>query len=197
MEDRFDRMTKTLAQGVHRRDALRWLGGGVIGVMLAPFGLRSARAQGQGQAHRACTELCTNVLPQYRAQCLAACFACSSVDNLCGGPGAFVCCGAGTSCCGGLCTDTSVDPLNCGGCGISCNGGTCVDGTCVAQCPSPQTVCAGVCTDTSLDPNNCGTCGTRCFRTCSDGSKVGTFCVNGVCTTDSGDIGCIADEEPF
>jgi hypothetical protein len=39
MEDRFDTLAKSLAEGISRRAALRWIGAGLAGVVLAPLGL--------------------------------------------------------------------------------------------------------------------------------------------------------------
>jgi hypothetical protein len=72
--------------------------------------------------------------------------------------------------CGGVCTDTKTDPLNCGACGkVVCHNEACADGKRV--CAPGTTACGGSgsclgCKNLRSDPTNCGTCG----KTCSIGS---------------------------
>jgi hypothetical protein len=58
-------------------------------------------------------------------------------------------CTGGKVCCGGLCLDTTNDPLNCNACGNACTGAQ-------TEC------CAGTCTDPLTTATDCGTCGTVC-----------------------------------
>ncbi len=81
-------------------------------------------------------------------------------------------CPTGTTLCGGECTDTNIDELNCGSCGMPCAlGKACINGTC--SCLSGQTLCNGTCIDTSIDPANCGSCGKSCSS--------GLYCIDGDC----------------
>jgi hypothetical protein len=70
-------------------------------------------------------------------------------------------CAAGTLLCAGLCSNVSVDPVNCGACGTRCaTGQVCTSGVC--GCRTGQTTCSGACVDTTSDAKNCGACGTAC-----------------------------------
>ncbi len=44
LEHSFDRMSKALANGISRRDALKWVGAGVLGTMVSAVGVRNAEA---------------------------------------------------------------------------------------------------------------------------------------------------------
>jgi hypothetical protein len=69
--------------------------------------------------------------------------------------------------CGGVCTDTKTDPLNCGGCGkVVCHNEACRDGKPVcapglSPCGGAGSSCLG-CKNLRTDPLNCGACGTAC-----------------------------------
>ncbi len=116
-------------------------------------------------------------------------------------------CSGVMACCGGMCTDTSINPLNCGKCGHSCTGGTaCCGGAC---CGKNEGCCLyngrtgdilGTATCVNLLPSglaagemgniwNCGTCGTIC----PSGPANSTItCTNGQCgfVCDSGYTDC-------
>jgi O-glycosyl hydrolase len=102
---------------------------------------------------------------------------------------------AGTMC-GGVCTDTQTDALNCGGCGnVVCHTEICVGGA--RACPSGRTACGTPfsclgCKDLSEDPMNCGACGNACAsgQFCSAGTCVascpaGTTTCGASCVTDT------------
>jgi hypothetical protein len=77
----------------------------------------------------------------------------------------------GEAFCGGLCTDTSIDPTNCGSCGTKCGAsGICQSGACV--CGPATNACNGSCVDVLTDPANCGGCGKVCagFQFCTNGT---------------------------
>jgi hypothetical protein len=87
--------------------------------------------------------------------------------STCGG------CGGGETICTGVCTNKTIDPVNCGTCGTTCNtsgGETCISSSC--GCAS-GTDCSGTCLDTTTNNANCGSCGHACSTTtcasCSQG----------------------------
>jgi hypothetical protein len=115
-------------------------------------------------------------------------------------------CGAGQSCCGGLCFPTANNFEHCGACNNAClptRSDTCEAGVCMCgenlACAENETCCSGQCINTDTDFDNCGGCGDTCFAnadTCSAGECVcgeldfscpeGDLCCGGACI-DSGD----------
>lgn len=201
----FDTLSKALATGFNRRDAMKWLGGGIVGSVAARWTGIGGAAMGpvmgaavaapkdkppKDQGKSDCERFCTGLPPHTRSQCLLACKQCGGTGNLCGAVGHICCCGAGSFCCGmtccpntnqccnDVCTDTMTDSQNCGTCGVSCSPGTyCVNGTCQALCPPTFAVCNGTCTDILFDTSNCGACNNVC-PTYTHGV---TTCVSGTC----------------
>jgi hypothetical protein len=171
MDHPFDKLAKTLAGTMPRREAL-WCLGGWLGVaLLGALGL-PAKAHADSQA--ACNKFCS----QFKATgndvkvCKAKCLLCPSVSMLCGFTvDALVCCtgtccngvccpAAAQGCCNAVCTDLN-GVGNCGACGQACGMG--------------QACCGGACVYLNTDVNNCGTCGVKC--------SPGQSCVNGTCHT--------------
>ncbi len=105
--------------------------------------------------------------------------------------------------CFGECVVLTTDEANCGSCGRECGSGqSCVDGYCTWNTPPDQCVqsseaCDGIDNDCDLaideefnlftDEANCGTCG----RACGSGQS----CVNGHCTWDEPQNGCVSSTE--
>jgi hypothetical protein len=152
----FDEWTKDLARGVSRREALRRLGGGLAGAILAWLGVGRAWA-----APNPCSAFCNSLRhPAQRKNCNNACKQCGdNVQNVCPSLDSdkVTCCSQGTGCCSGTCSSLGTNQ-NCAACGNACTGGqSCVNGTC--QCPSGQAICPG---------------GTTCCPTTQ-------ACCNGVC----------------
>jgi hypothetical protein len=185
MENRFDELAKALAGGMSRRDALRRLGGGLVGAVLASLGLGKA----WGQAPFAgCVKFCRDtcgISPGNGgafSQCVSSCENCwNTAGTICAcpvpGTKKVVCCHSPEVCLNGLCGNvqgcsSATDCPNflpCGG------GGDC---TCVADihgapvcvhglspfcapcsdCP-PGSVCVVV-------PNCCSPGLTGCARPC-------------------------------
>ena len=85
-------------------------------------------------------------------------------------------CNLGTTKCGAMCVDTSIDTRNCGSCYSSCKAGeTCSNGKCTLSCQSTLTNCSGTCVNSTTDRDNCGTCGTKC--------ATAEVCVAGKCAS--------------
>ena len=178
MNNPFDELAKTLAKvkGVPRRDALRLIGSGLAGAVLASLGV--GKAFGQGNSN--CAHFCESVFPpgDDRGKCISAaahgeglCYECGPAappehPPLCG----TVCCGTGQVCCGGqVCceADLCCNQVCCGGGQFCCGGQVCcgirqlcLDGACV-----PPSVCGtgGTCEDAPA----CGgeESGCACFET--------------------------------
>jgi len=144
-QERFDELAKTLASGVSRREALRKIGGGLLGAALAALLPTKADAKpGGGGGGKTAEGNC----PQGFNKCRGKCYILAEDRNNCGACG--VVCPEGRPCCGGTCTDVERDGNNCGACGNVCTAGD-------------NPFCGGgVCTDLTTDPNNCGLCGTVC-----------------------------------
>lgn len=78
MNEKFDELTKGLAQSVTRREALRKFGVGLAGIALAALGLTSQAEAG----HKACFKCqcnkpeygCLGVPDSCYAECYATCF---------------------------------------------------------------------------------------------------------------------------
>jgi hypothetical protein len=116
MKNPFDELAKTLAiaKGMPRRDALRLIGGGLAGGVLAAFGVGKALGQGNSP----CAHFCVATFPPGpdRGQCVSdaahhtgICFECGPAapeghPPLCG----QVCCAAGQVCQDGTCITPNV-----------------------------------------------------------------------------------------
>jgi hypothetical protein len=93
--DRFDGLTRALANSMSRRQALKLLGGSIVGAMFAAFGGSTAQAARPNRSY--CLTLCKNVEVQFRGQCMSTCMPCNfDTSSLCSvsGPGFFdiACC---------------------------------------------------------------------------------------------------------
>jgi hypothetical protein len=172
--ERFDELSKLLAESVSRRESLRSIGVALAGAMLGSWGAGTVWAARPDRCGAFCRWCPTKA---QRNQCLAACRACNgNTSRLCGSCGAYVCCASGTVCCNGTCTNVNSDPANCGACGSACTAGTsCVNGTCSTSdgCFGGQVRCDGVCREIGGDPSNCGGCGVQCGP--------GQNCAGGLC----------------
>ena len=156
----FDEIAKALASGLTRRQALRRVGGGLAGAMLASLGLGKA----WGATPKNCADFCKNFVGinpgngNAYGKCVSNCAHCVNSGGI--ACGASACCkgGSTSSCCSGTCVDLS-SGNNCGACGNACLAGF--------------SCCSGMCVDLSSDKSNCGACGTVC--------DAGSSCVGGVC----------------
>lgn len=106
-------------------------------------------------------------------------------------------CEVGETACGGACTNTSTDAMNCGACGTTCTNpnGTisCISSACVPVCTAGHDDCDGQATngceaDLTLDPVNCGTCGKSCpAAPNSNATCLASTCGLGACKNGFGD----------
>jgi len=80
----------------------------------------------------------------------------------------------GSKICGGSCTSTFNDPLNCGACGQACKPGeVCSAGTCAATCATNLTQCCGKCVDITSNGAHCGGCDPSCPEVAGAGGAGG------------------------
>jgi hypothetical protein len=124
MEHRFDELAKALAEGVSRREALRRIGGGVVALLLASFGVGKAWGQ-SGSVD--CGTFCKSTVgfdpksPESKerfAACKTSCEDCQAGGNtVCGvsttGGGAVTCCSSTATCGDGGCLCIPEESLGC------------------------------------------------------------------------------------
>jgi hypothetical protein len=149
---RFDELAKALAEAVPRRQALRRLGGGLAGGLLASLGLGTlgaGTAWGQPQASR---PGCGHACAQYHdpgnnalfATCTEVCESCKTTGGtLCLGTEAVDCCDPGEVCCQGSCCGSGQVCLSNGTCAQPC--------TPTANFSDPQ--CCNSCYPWQANPN--------------------------------------------
>ena len=183
MDNRFDVMSKLLAEGIPRREALRRFGGLFGGALLA-VGWGS-RTKAGTSSDSLCAQFCQGA--DDPEECLELCQECGGPRFFCT-PNSESCCRTG-NCCDGTCCGTlpeaqTVPPAVC--CHHKC-------------CFFPHTCCqnvyGGICTNLKTDPRNCGTCGNLCFSitgaavVCCNGNccDVGELCCDNSCTDVSSD----------
>jgi hypothetical protein len=183
--DRFDDLTRTLATGMSRRQALKLLGSSLLAGLLP----RQVLA---GGGNSACAKFCAQVFgantpaagkcTSDAAKGKGLCYRCGPAapathPPLCG----QVCCSAGQGCCNGTCTNLNTTS-NCGSCGHTCtaptNGtATCANGTCGFTCNTGFKECNGTC----IPSGNC----------CNDAEcNGGQTCQNGTCACPTGTKPC-------
>jgi len=84
MNNKFDELTKGMAQSVTRRGALKKFGAGLAGIALAALGLaNTASARGKGKAPKHCGRCNNCVYPYGPGDCYYLCY------GWCNGPGGF------------------------------------------------------------------------------------------------------------
>jgi hypothetical protein len=197
MENPFDRLAKTLAEEVPRREAIRRLGGGLAGALLASLGLE--RAWGQGNS--VCAGWCVANFPPGPARdtCKSSaahgggpCYDCGPAgDNrgLCPGGGqGGVCCAVGAPCCNGACcvVGQTCCPSPSGTPYCTTLGSNSDCAFCGDVCPPEQPTCCGTtCVNTATDLNNCGACGNVCL-----GGQLPACCAGGCTDLATDDFNC-------
>jgi hypothetical protein len=204
-QDRFDRFTRTMAEGASRRQVLRQMIGGAMGGVLALKGVRSAGAAPAGKVN-ICHHTGSASNPfeyiSVSQNAVAAHTAHGDVINPdlmndvnnCGGCG--ISCDDGNLCThnicsGGVCSNPAVD---CSGAGDHCNVGTCDPGTggCYADpAPLEGASCDDGVNCTENDVCTAGVCGGSPI----DCSGEDDACNVGVCDEATG--GCVKDPAPL
>jgi hypothetical protein len=149
-ETSFDELGKGLASGsISRRQAVRWMGGALLGSVLAIVPGVEAFAAPKPPKGRC---------PAGFVNCRGTCVRIQNNPSHCGG--CFIQCGPNETCCGSQCSDLCSDPLNCGACGNACIEGAECQG-CGCVCPSGTTECGGQCVSTTcpegqfFNPSTC------------------------------------------
>ena len=125
MANQFDEFSKTLGKSTSRREALKLLGGGLAGGLLAALGVGSAAA-----APDRCSVFCQGfgIRGAALAQCKQACKKCGGdTSRLCGSDynNNFTCCPSGQGCffnCNVNSSTCCEEDVNCSG---SCAGTCC------------------------------------------------------------------------
>ena len=155
MDRFFDDVARGVAGGVSRRQALRRVGLGFAGLLMASLAPSQALAAKGGKGNKggnsACAHFCKGLPPGQRGKCVSAAAHGRGVCYDCGPKG------DNTGLCGSVC------------CGVN---ETCSNGVCA--CSTGFTDCSGTCVNLTNDSNNCGTCGIACTS--------GETCAAGVCT---------------
>jgi hypothetical protein len=121
MATRFDDLSKALASSASRRDALRMIGGSLVGAALLALDWGKASA-----APSPCTVFCGKTAftsGPLHASCLQACRQCGEdVTRVCPAPAGAVCCAEGQGCFFNCqtgmqecCTESTICPGSCAG----------------------------------------------------------------------------------
>jgi hypothetical protein len=166
MESHLDRLAKAVASGISRRQALHWLGGGLLSL----FGLGMARGQAGASCEAKCPPVSSTFSPAQRNSCLRQCVDCQAANNpgtACVNPttGAVACCRSGERCCGSTCCPNG--RICCGNNPVCCNGGE----ICILSAAGAYSCCKSnnVC---GTPPSASGGTGQTC---CKDDES----CING------------------
>jgi hypothetical protein len=198
---KFDDLSKALADGVSRRQALRLIAGGLGGTVLASVGVGRAKA-----AVSPCSAFCATFHGAAHAECMQTCKECGSdVTRLCATQfpvQSVTCCpGPGpVSCCGGPNGSVTCCPSHSNCCfGFPGNSVTCCPAATPLCCTAPNgtsACCAGN-QECCADPSGNAVCcdrGTCCFGAgcCSSGE----VCCGPAGCCSSGQVCCFGPTGP-
>lgn len=158
-EQRFDDLTRHVANVLSRRRVLRGALGGLVGIALAGLGLEQAEAACDRECKRRCKIGCSSLRRKAKQVCQRACRECGGdFDRVCSAEGPFgpidiLCCQVGTFCVfgAGICCAEGTEPcFSPDGDAICCDPGTFCDfatGQCEppAECTAESGCLGGVC----------------------------------------------------
>jgi hypothetical protein len=201
----FDALARDLARGLSRREALRRLGGGFAGALLAALGLEktwgAAPAGGPGNSAGAsfCRDLRVRLGADPQGECVSQIaiqqgpyydlFVITNGDpsDCCRDAAQnLICCepvaGLTPTCCNNAgCVDLQNNPNHCGACGNVC---PLVLGSAPGQTAGSggeflfqEACCRGACSNPLADAQDCGACGIICAP--------GQSCAGGICTCEA------------
>jgi hypothetical protein len=174
MDDgQFDSLSRALGDGLTRRGLVAILGALASGV--ADFASRDAAAAKRGKKRKK---------KKGPRGCIPKCTGTTCGADGCGG----TCrCGAGLTCCTGICVNLATDPNNCGFCARVCADNGCVNGACTCNggaltCPCATPNCVArkqglppACADTN--GANTGDCSTGADAACLEQVGLGSVCL--------------------
>lgn len=177
---RFDALTRSVAERMTRRRLLRGVGGGLAAALLGRPVAGAPRCKQIDQSCRTTADCCPNENGTYCAGtkkttcqpcagtiCKGGCTICSPTEIVDPTLNCACVCRPGLTRCNGVCLDLQSDAANCGGCGQSCDdGNVCTTDACLAgQCsntiiPSccesdPECEDGDLCTTNSCVGNQC------------------------------------------
>jgi Stigma-specific protein, Stig1 len=201
-DDRFDNLTRRLANSMSRRGALRIVGAGAAAAVAAAlFGRATGFAQtctNNGDCPHPGSHCCNGTCVDTKTDpnnCGRCGNTCGTNETCTEGKCTTSSCPSGQTLCNAVCVSTATDVNNCGACGHACsatNGTpTCTNGVCGQTCNAGFATCgsgAACTTNINTDPNNCGACGHVCNAT--NGTPT---CTNGLCgqTCNAGFGACV------
>jgi hypothetical protein len=169
MTNRLDEMAKALAGDLPRREALKRLGGFLVGGIVASLGL-PGRASADGSVGECIQTCCQGLTGHARAECNHACQrgvqtscggvccpsslcvagTCCPTSNICGTGSSAVCCPPDTHCISGTCCPAT-EMCGTATSTVCCSPpSTCISGTC---CPAGTPVCVGIAGPTACCPS--------------------------------------------